>query len=125
MKVLLAPHGTRGDVQPLLALAVGLRERGHQPSFLVPDDFMRWIREHGFPCEPNGIDVGATFRSPGADIAGFRWQYRHFKDVMVPALFESFTRIHSDVDAIIGAGVQMAAASVAEKRGVAYASAVF
>src|SRR5207249_9604071 len=43
MKVLLAPHGTRGDVQPLLALARGLRERGHEPSFLVPDDCVRWI----------------------------------------------------------------------------------
>jgi vancomycin aglycone glucosyltransferase len=125
MKVLLAPHGTRGDIQPLLALARGLRERGHEPVFLVPDDFVRWIRMDGFPCEPNGIDVGAIFRSPGADLTSFRWQMRHFREVMVPALFESFTRIDPAVDAIVGSGVQMAAASVAEKWGVAYVNAVF
>jgi vancomycin aglycone glucosyltransferase len=125
MKVLLAPHGTRGDVQPLLALAAGLRHRGHQPAFLAPDDFVSWIREHGFPCQPNGIDVGKTFRSPGADPSAFRWQLRYFRDVLVPALFESFTTINPAVDVIVGSGVQIAAASVAEKWGVAYASAVF
>ena len=90
MKVLLAPHGTRGDVQPLLALARGLRERGHEPSFLVPDDCVRWIRDSGFPCEPNGIDVAGTFGSRGAAVASGRWPWRQFVDVVVPALFESF-----------------------------------
>jgi vancomycin aglycone glucosyltransferase len=125
MRVLLAPHGTRGDVQPLLALAVGLRERGHQPSFLAPDDFVPLIREHQFSCESNGINVGATFQSPGADPAALGWQWRHFRDVLVPALFESFTRIDPAVDVIIGSGVQIAAPSVAEKWRVSYASAVF
>ena len=44
MKILLAPHGTRGDVQPLLALAVALRAHGHAASFLAPDDVVEWIR---------------------------------------------------------------------------------
>jgi vancomycin aglycone glucosyltransferase len=125
MKVLLAPHGTRGDVQPLLALAVGLRERGHEPSFLVPDDCVRWIRHSGFPCESNGIDAGGTFGSRGADAASVRWQWRRFADVVVPALFESFDRMDSSVDAIVGSGVQVAAASVAEQWGVTYVNAVF
>ncbi|MDX8141488.1 glycosyltransferase [Lentzea sp. BCCO 10_0061] len=30
MKVLLVAHGTRGDVQPLLALAVALKKAGHK-----------------------------------------------------------------------------------------------
>jgi vancomycin aglycone glucosyltransferase len=125
MKVLLAPHGTRGDVQPLLALALGLRERGHEPSFLVPDDCVRWIRDSGFPCEPNGIDVAGTFGSRGAAVASLRWPWRQFVDVVVPALFESFRRIDSHVDAIVGSGAQVAAASVAEQWGVTYVNAVF
>jgi vancomycin aglycone glucosyltransferase len=125
MKVLLAPHGRRGDVQPLLALALGLRERGHEPSFLVPDDCVQWIRDSGFPCEPNGIDVGGTFGSRGAAVASVRWRWRQFVDVVVPALFESFDRIDSRVDAIVGSGVQVAAASVAEQWGVTYVNAVF
>src|SRR5437773_132847 len=93
MKVLLAPHGTRGDVQPLLALARGLRERGHEPSFLVPDDCVRWIRDSGFPCEPNGIDVAGTFGSRGAAVASGRWPWRQFVDVVVPALFNPLSHL--------------------------------
>src|SRR5438046_3578028 len=125
MKVLLAPHGTRGDVQPLLALARGLRERGHEPSFLVPDDCVRWIRDSGFPCEPNGIDVAGTFGSRGAAVASGRWPWRQFVDVVVPALFESFGRVDSHVDAIVCSGAQVAGASVAEQWGVTYVNAAF
>ena len=125
MKILLAPHGTRGDVQPLLALAVALRAHGHAASFLAPDDAVEWIRGYGFPCLANGIDVKKTFLSQAGGAASVRWQFRHFRDVLIPALFDSFTRADPDVDAIIGAGVQMAGASAAERWGVAYANAVF
>lgn len=128
MRVLLAPHGTRGDVQPLIALALGLRARGHDASFLVPDNFVPWIRGYGFACEPSGIDVEAVLRSPEGDLSSLRWQMHHFKTVLVPALFDSFARITIDadvIDIIIGAGVQFAAFSVAEQYDIVYASAVF
>ena len=124
MRVLVAPHGTRGDVQPLLALALGLRGRGHDVSFLVPDNFVPWIRGYGFACEPNGVDVEALLQA-GADLASFRWQLHHFRTVLGAALFESFLRITIDADIIVGAGVQLAASSVAELHDIAYASAVF
>jgi vancomycin aglycone glucosyltransferase len=125
MRVLLAPHGTRGDIQPTLALAVGLRERGHETTFLVPDNFVSWIRGYGFSCEGNGIDVEVMLQTPGADLASFRWQTRHFKTVMVPALFDAFKRTAIAADVILGAGIQLAAASAAEARDVPYASIVF
>src|SRR5438874_2431275 len=69
MKVLLAPHGTRGDVQPMLALAIALRARGHVVSFVAPSNFSGWIRSHGFPADSDGIDVagplaGLALRRP-------------------------------------------------------------
>ncbi|SDK84572.1 sterol 3beta-glucosyltransferase [Lentzea albidocapillata subsp. violacea] len=39
MKVLLVTHGTRGDVQPLLALAVALRKAGHEALLAAPESF--------------------------------------------------------------------------------------
>jgi len=125
MRVLFAPHGTRGDVQPLLALALGLRGRGHDVSFLVPDNFVAWIRGYGFACEPNGVDVEAVLQSPGADLASLRWQLHHFKTVLIDTLFESFARLTIDFDIIVGAGVQMAGVSVAERHAIKYVSAVF
>jgi vancomycin aglycone glucosyltransferase len=125
LKLLLAPHGTRGDVQPLLALAMALRARGHHPSFLVPDDLVAWIRGRDFPCRANGIDVTRTLQQHAAHVRLAGWQFRYLRDVLAPALFESFDRIEPGFDAIIGAGVQPAAVSVAEKWGAAYAHAVF
>lgn len=39
MRALLVTHGTRGDVQPFLALAVALRERGHEAVLAAPESF--------------------------------------------------------------------------------------
>jgi len=55
MRVLLAPHGTRGDIQPMLALAVALGARGHVASFVVPSNFLDWIRSCGFDATSNGV----------------------------------------------------------------------
>src|SRR5262245_41642638 len=128
MRVLLAPHGTRGDVQPMVALALGLRERGHDVTFLAPDNFVAWIRGYEFVCEPDGVDVEAALQSLGADLSSLRWQLHHFKNVLIPAMFESFRRIDAavdPVDLIVGAGVQVAAPSVAEWKDVPFASVVF
>ena len=125
MRVLLAPHGTRGDVQPMIALALGLRDRGHHVTFLVPDNFVAWIDGYGFACEPDGVDVEAALRSHGGDLSSLRWQLHHFRNVLVPKMFESFMRIDVDADLIVGSGVQVAGASVAEWKDVPYVSAVF
>jgi len=125
MKVLLAPHGTRGDVQPMLALAMALRTRGHIVSFVAPDNFVAWLQSHGFDAVPNSIDVERVLHEEGAAFDSPRWQARHFTRVLIPALFESVTRAAVDVDLVVGSGVQVAAASVAEARGLPYAFAVF
>jgi UDP:flavonoid glycosyltransferase YjiC (YdhE family) len=39
VKVLLVAHGTRGDVQPLLALAVALKKAGHEALLAAPESF--------------------------------------------------------------------------------------
>ena len=40
MKALLIAHGTRGDVQPLLALAVALKKAGHKALLAAPESFV-------------------------------------------------------------------------------------
>src|SRR5262249_47753012 len=124
MRVLLAPHGTRGDVQPMLALAHALAARAHQVAFIAPTNFVAWIRAHGFDAESNGIDVEAVLREPGAGLPSMRWQRRHMND-LIPRLFESLGHYAGDADLIVGSGIQMAAPSIAEQRDIPYANAVF
>jgi vancomycin aglycone glucosyltransferase len=124
MRILLAPHGTRGDVQPIIALAVALRARGHVVSLTVPANFVSWVRAYGFDAESDGIDVEALLRSSGSGLQSLTWQMRYLSH-NTPLLFEPVARASEGCELIVGAGVQFAAASVAQWRNVPYAHAVF
>ena len=122
--MLLAPHGTRGDVQPMIALAVALRARGHTASFVAPSNFVDWIRARGFAAESNGVDAEEVLRAAGPNLQSIRWQWRHLAG-LTATLFASVARASAGADLIVGAGLQLAAASVAEWRDVPYASVAF
>jgi vancomycin aglycone glucosyltransferase len=124
MRVLLAPHGTRGDVQPMLALAAALHARGHVPFFVAPSNFIDWIRASGFDAESNGTDIEAAMRVLGSDRDSIRWQLRVLKE-HTARLFEPLARLSEGADLIIGAGAQLATSSIAEFRGVPHASVAF
>ena len=55
MRVLLTGVGTRGDVQPVVALAVEVRRRGHDVRLCVPPNFIDWVVSLGFTATPIGI----------------------------------------------------------------------
>jgi len=52
MKVTLLTYGSRGDVQPFLALAVGLQNAGHQVKLAAPHRFETLINAYGVSCVP-------------------------------------------------------------------------
>lgn len=56
MRILLATIGTRGDVQPFLALALGLRARGHDVAICTCPRFKPMLDAHGVPLLP--LDEG-------------------------------------------------------------------
>jgi UDP:flavonoid glycosyltransferase YjiC (YdhE family) len=123
MRVLLAPHGSRGDVQPMLALARALRDAGHDAAFVAPSNFVPWLRSHGFAAEPNGIDVEALLQQGAENLQSLRWQLRHLTG-MIETLFTSLAPASEGADLVVGSGIQLAAPSIAEWRDVpcAYAS---
>ncbi|MFD7659489.1 glycosyltransferase [Actinosynnema sp. NPDC059797] len=56
MRALLVTHGTRGDVQPMLALAVALRRAGHGALLVAPHSAAAMAAEHGVDFA--GLDEG-------------------------------------------------------------------
>ena len=70
LKVLLASIGSRGDVQPMLALALALAARGHAATVAAPADFDAWVRGLGFPFAPLGADIQAWLASNPAVMTG-------------------------------------------------------
>lgn len=66
MRVLLSTVGTRGDVQPALAVAVAVRELGHDVRLCVPPNFVQWATELGFEAIPVGIEMRHPVPRTGA-----------------------------------------------------------
>ena len=57
--------GTRGDVQPAVALGKALHQRGHTVRILAGANFADWIRQHGLLPLPTQIDMQALMASEG------------------------------------------------------------
>ncbi len=59
MRVLLFGFGSRGDVQPFIALGKGLQRAGYEVTLAVGKNFESWVKSEGLPFEPIRVDVEA------------------------------------------------------------------
>jgi vancomycin aglycone glucosyltransferase len=132
MRVLLSTIGSRGDVQPLVALASQLRALGQEVRLCVPPDFRDWIERLGFPVTPIGPEVrnaAAAMRNTAAASppgTPSREQMRQVIEATVATQFETITAAAEDCDAIVAAtALQIAARSVAERMGISYVFAAY
>ena len=66
MKVTILSHGTRGDVQPFLSLAIALRDAGHEPLLLAPENFSSVISKAKIPFIGFPGDVQKLMATPEA-----------------------------------------------------------
>lgn len=118
MRVLLSTIGSRGDVQPLVALGLELRDLGHEVHFCVPPDFQQWIEEIGFRVTPIGPAVkpmAATAERPSPE------RMQQLLEESVATQFRTIATAASNCDLIVGAtALQIAAPSIAEKLGIPY-----
>ena len=131
MRVLLSTIGSRGDVQPLVALALELKALGEQVRLCVPPDFRDWIEGLGLPVTPIGPALRWTAKTNlwAASASAGRpspEQVRQMMEGTVAAQFETVTAAAEGCDVILGAtALQIAAPSVADKMGIPYVFAAF
>ena len=64
MKITICTFGSRGDIQPYLALAVGLQQAGHQVTLAAAQNFSEWIRSYGVTAYPVHYDTQAEMQDP-------------------------------------------------------------
>jgi len=65
MNITFIAFGTRGDVQPAIALSHGLQANGHRVRLLASANFKTWIESHGLEAATAAIDVQAVMQSEG------------------------------------------------------------
>ncbi len=64
MKILLLTFGSRGDVQPFVALGAALRARGHAVTLCTGQGFEDMITAQGLASVPLSVDIRALIDSP-------------------------------------------------------------
>lgn len=71
MNIMILTYGSRGDVQPFLALAIGLGKAGHAVTLAAPHRFAGFIQEHGVRCAPLAGDpdeLSQLFNDAGGNV---------------------------------------------------------
>jgi vancomycin aglycone glucosyltransferase len=128
MRVLLSTIGSRGDVQPLLALALQLRALGQEVHLCVPPDFQDWIRSLGLSVTPIGPEVRAfaVASPPAVPAPPSPERRRQLVEATVATQFETVGAAAQGCDLIVAAtALQLGARSVAEKMGIPYVFAAY
>ncbi|MFI6817111.1 glycosyltransferase [Nonomuraea sp. NPDC050328] len=121
MRALLSTIGSRGDVQPLLALALELRALGHEARLCAPPDFGAWVEGLGFGFVPIGPEVRRAATAPRPAGRPTPEQLRQLAEATVSTQFATLPEAAEGCDVLVGAtALQLAARSVAERLGLPY-----
>jgi sterol 3beta-glucosyltransferase len=119
--------GTRGDVQPLLALAVGLQRTGrHRVRMIAPDDFRALVTGHGLDFYPLGMNARAllgagnlgTGMESGRNMLVWVWQILRTMRPTFERLMENTWLACQGAETIVFSTMGLGAYHVAEKLGV-------
>ena len=118
MRVLLSTYGGRGDVEPLVGLAVALRALGAEVRVCAPPDCAERLAEVDVPLVPVGQSVRQMLHGPAPASAP---DVPRLAAALIAAQFDTLAAAAEDCDALVATGLVPAAAgarSVAEKLGI-------
>jgi vancomycin aglycone glucosyltransferase len=120
MRVVLSTVDSRGGVEPLLGLAVRLRELGAEALVCAPPDCAERLAELGVPLVPVGVPVRPLVHgakpSAAADVP-------RLAAGVIAAQFDKLTPAAEECDVLVASGLMPAVAaarSVAEKLGIRF-----
>jgi vancomycin aglycone glucosyltransferase len=118
MRVLLTAFGSRGDVQPLLALGLGLRDRGHEVTVGAAPNYRVWVEGLGLVFHEIGGDFEPWLKEQSArnpfSVLGSLAAYLRDE---VPVCFEQTRAAAREADLVVTT-IHLASQSAAEVLGV-------
>ncbi len=127
MRLTILTSGTRGDVQPYVALGTGLRDAGHAVTLVAPHRFESLVRRYDLNYRPLNLDADALLADPAVQREAQGRNFLRMLSVVqrtlgprYPTLFADYWAACQDSDAIIASGTSFGAFSCAEKLGVPF-----
>ncbi|MFI9051556.1 glycosyltransferase [Streptomyces sp. NPDC053427] len=125
MRVLLSTYGSRGDIEPMVGLAVQLRALGAEVRVCAPpdEDFAQRLAGVGVPLVPVGRSARALTKAapPASDLPSRAAE-------LIAGQFDALISAAEGCDVLVATGMLPAAAgalSVAEKLGMRSVSVTF
>lgn len=105
MRITVISAGSRGDIQPYLALSIGLQRAGHAVRFCTHINFREWIESYGIewaelggnPKEMTESGMTQEWMSSGSNPIKFA---KEFQRLMVPVMSKA---MHDTMEASKGA----------------------
>jgi vancomycin aglycone glucosyltransferase len=129
MRALLVAVGTRGDVQPALALALELRRLGHDARLCISPNFVDWAKSLGLEAVRMGVEMRMPRRTSAAMPKLTPEELRRLRESMPDLITDQFETIGAAAEGcnvIVGANAhQYAAPSIAERAGIGCVTAVY
>jgi vancomycin aglycone glucosyltransferase len=122
MRVLLSTYGSRGDVEPIVALAVQLQALGAEVRMCAPPDeeFTELVTREGVPLVPFDTTWRSWERPPTAE------QRQQRVADFIAAQYETVAETAAGCDVIVATAMsQFVGPSVAEKLGIPYRYVLF
>jgi sterol 3beta-glucosyltransferase len=133
LKIGIFTYGTRGDVQPYIALALGLMSKNHQAIIAAPENFKDLVEGFGVPFHPLYGDAENMMNSPEGQavlktentIKLMKYFFKVLHEIRGP-LRKSYMEGFSKVDFIIAnAATLPITGAIAEKQNKKLALAYF
>lgn len=129
MKALLITVGSRGDVQPMVALALAMRRAGHEVRLAASTNAKALAQAHDLPFVDLGADVQTHLAARPEAVSGNSFALlKLVRELLDEAIHEQFRRLEPEMrwaDLAVGAGLVNAPSSLAEAFGIPYRFAAF
>ncbi|MBI9046313.1 MAG: glycosyltransferase family 1 protein [Anaerolineaceae bacterium] len=120
MKITVNTFGTRGDVQPYIALSLGLQRSGHSIRIVTHQIFESFVKEYGLDFYPLQIDPRQVLINQALSELGNnpirinKWMIENFKSVLQD-IFITTLEANRGANLILNSGLSFAGWHVAEK----------
>jgi UDP:flavonoid glycosyltransferase YjiC (YdhE family) len=128
-RIVITTWGSFGDVNPYLALGLGLRERGHDVVLCMPPFYEPVVRATGLGFAPGAPDADPAL---DRDLVRKCMHPRHgaeaiFREVLIPALGEAHAQLTAAVqgaDLVVTHPAALAAPIVVEQQRLTWVSTI-
>ena len=127
-RIVITTYGTLGDLYPYLALARGLKARGHDVVIATANRYREKVERHGIgfhPIRPDAPDLDGDHTVMRAVMDSRSGTEHIIKNLLMPSLKDSYKDLTAAVkgaDLLVSHLLTYAAPLVAEKSGIAWAS---